>query len=105
MEARYGAPPSKFPSLGEGTRAHYRSCGPQGAPVLILLHGFSGSLFGFEACRAICRTASALSRSAFRAAIACAKLAVVPGAGHTPMSDRPRGTAAIARAFLTATLR
>jgi pimeloyl-ACP methyl ester carboxylesterase len=49
LEAKYATPPSKFLSLGEGTRVHYRDRGPRDAPVLVLLHGFSGSLFGFEA--------------------------------------------------------
>lgn len=49
MEARYATPPSRFVSLGEGTRVHYRDRGPRDAPLLILLHGFSCSLFGFEA--------------------------------------------------------
>jgi pimeloyl-ACP methyl ester carboxylesterase len=48
MEARYATPPSKFLTLKDGTRVHYRERGPHDAPVVVLLHGFSGSLFAFE---------------------------------------------------------
>jgi pimeloyl-ACP methyl ester carboxylesterase len=48
LEAQYGQPPSKFLTLADGTRVHYRVRGPMGAPVILLLHGFMGSLFVWE---------------------------------------------------------
>lgn len=48
LEARYGQPPSQFLTLADGTRVHYRVHGPNGAPVILLLHGFMGSLFVWE---------------------------------------------------------
>lgn len=47
--ARYGGPPSKFVTLMSGAVAHYRSYGPDGAPVLLLLHGSNASLHTWEA--------------------------------------------------------
>jgi len=48
LEAEYATPPSRFIVLKDGARIHYRIRGPEGAPVLVLLHGFSGSLFVWE---------------------------------------------------------
>ncbi|MDE2181971.1 MAG: alpha/beta hydrolase [Alphaproteobacteria bacterium] len=48
LEAKYATPPSQFAVLADGTRVHYRDRGPRDAPVLVLLHGFSGSLFVWE---------------------------------------------------------
>lgn len=46
--ARYGGPPSHFVTLISGAVAHYRSHGPEGAPVLLLLHGSNASLHTWE---------------------------------------------------------
>jgi pimeloyl-ACP methyl ester carboxylesterase len=46
--ARYGGPPSKFVTLMSGAVAHHRSYGPEGAPVLLLLHGSNASLHTWE---------------------------------------------------------
>ena len=35
----YATPPSQFVTLESGLTAHYRERGPEGAPVLLLLHG------------------------------------------------------------------
>lgn len=48
LETEYAAPPSQFVTLNDGARVHFRDRGPRDAPVLILLHGFSGSLFVWE---------------------------------------------------------
>jgi len=48
LKAKYASPPSKFVVLADGTRVHYRDRGPRNAPVLLLLHGFSGTLFVWE---------------------------------------------------------
>lgn len=48
LEKRYATPPSQFVVLGDGTRIHYRDRGPRDAPAILLLHGFSGSLFVWE---------------------------------------------------------
>lgn len=47
-EARYAPSPSKFVTLMSGARAHYRIYGPDGAPVLVLLHGSNASLHTWE---------------------------------------------------------
>lgn len=46
--ARYGGPPSQFVTLMSGAVAHYRVHGPDGAPVLVLLHGSNASLHTWE---------------------------------------------------------
>jgi pimeloyl-ACP methyl ester carboxylesterase len=48
MENKYATPPSRFVELADGSRIHYRDRGPRDAPVLIVLHGFAGSLFVWE---------------------------------------------------------
>ncbi len=47
-KARYGGPPSQFVTLMSGAVAHYRVHGPDGAPVLVLLHGSNASLHTWE---------------------------------------------------------
>lgn len=46
LEAKYASPASRFMTLPDGTRAHYRDQG-QG-PTIVLLHGFSASLHTWE---------------------------------------------------------
>jgi pimeloyl-ACP methyl ester carboxylesterase len=66
LEAKYATPPSQFVALSYPStlladsastpttlpavtaRAHYRIRGPEGAPVLLLLHGSNASLFTWE---------------------------------------------------------
>jgi pimeloyl-ACP methyl ester carboxylesterase len=48
LELKYGAPPSQFVQLADGTRAHVRDRGPRNAPVLVLIHGNMVSLFTWE---------------------------------------------------------
>jgi len=48
LEARYAAPPSQFVEVA-GLRLHLRDTGPREAPAVVLLHGFGGSLHGWEA--------------------------------------------------------
>ena len=48
LEKQYARPPSRFVVLADGSRIHYRDRGPREAPVVILLHGFAGSLFVWE---------------------------------------------------------
>lgn len=45
---RYASPPSQFVELKSGLTAHVRQRGPEGAPVLLLLHGSNASLFTWE---------------------------------------------------------
>lgn len=47
LEARYAPPPSRFVEAA-GLRLHVRDTGPEGAPVLLLLHGFGSSLHTWE---------------------------------------------------------
>ena len=47
LEARYAQGPADFTEVA-GIRLHLRDSGPRDAPVLILLHGFGGSLHGWE---------------------------------------------------------
>ncbi|HKD23212.1 MAG TPA: alpha/beta hydrolase [Rhizomicrobium sp.] len=53
LEAKYATPPSQFLTLPDGTRVHYRVRGPDGAPAIVLLHGYMGSLFAWEKWSAI----------------------------------------------------
>jgi pimeloyl-ACP methyl ester carboxylesterase len=48
LEAKYATPPSQFLALKDAPRVHYRDQGPKGAPVLVLIHGMSASLFTWE---------------------------------------------------------
>lgn len=48
LEAKYATPPSQFVMLPDGARAHVRDRGPQGAPVLVLVHGSNASLLTWE---------------------------------------------------------
>ncbi|MGB8841626.1 MAG: alpha/beta fold hydrolase [Aliidongia sp.] len=49
LDQRYGAPPSQFLTLPSGTRVHYRDrAGPDGAPVIVLVHGSNASLHTWE---------------------------------------------------------
>ncbi|HTW35525.1 MAG TPA: alpha/beta hydrolase [Rhizomicrobium sp.] len=48
LEAKYATPPSQFLALKDVPRVHYRDQGPKTAPVLVLLHGMSASLFTWE---------------------------------------------------------
>lgn len=48
LEAKYATPPSKFVTLENGTRAHYRERGDANAPTLLLLHGSNASLLTWE---------------------------------------------------------
>ena len=46
--AKYATGQSRFLSLADGTRVHYRDQGPRNAPVLVLIHGSNASLFTWE---------------------------------------------------------
>ena len=48
LEAKYAIGESEFLDLKDGSRIHYRDEGDLYKPVIILLHGFNGSLFNFE---------------------------------------------------------
>jgi pimeloyl-ACP methyl ester carboxylesterase len=48
LEAKYGTPPSQYLALKDVPRVHYRDQGPKTAPVLVLIHGMSASLFTWE---------------------------------------------------------
>jgi pimeloyl-ACP methyl ester carboxylesterase len=48
LEAKYATPPSRFITLPDGARAHYRIRGADGAPTLLLLHGSNATLFTWE---------------------------------------------------------
>ena len=45
---KYAIGPSKFLELNDGSKIHYRDEGAIDKPVIVLLHGFNGSLFNFE---------------------------------------------------------
>jgi pimeloyl-ACP methyl ester carboxylesterase len=48
LEMKYGSGPSRFVTLPDGTRVHYRDRGAPGAPALLLIHGSNASLFTWE---------------------------------------------------------
>lgn len=48
LVAKYGGGVSRFTTLPDGTRVHYRDQGDRAAPVIILLHGRSSSLYTWE---------------------------------------------------------
>ena len=48
LTAKYGAPPSRFATLPDGARAHYRDRGPRDAQVLLLVHASNASLLTWE---------------------------------------------------------
>ena len=48
LEAKYATGPSQFLDLPDGARIHFRDEGRPESPVIVLLHGFNGSLFNFE---------------------------------------------------------
>ena len=48
LEAKYATGPSQFLDLPDGARIHFRDEGRSESPVIVLLHGFNGSLFNFE---------------------------------------------------------
>lgn len=49
LEAKYGYPNSEFAELPGGVRMHYLEQGAEGAPTLLLVHGFSASLHTWDA--------------------------------------------------------
>ena len=48
LESRYAIGASQFLNLDDGSIIHYRDEGNDEGPVIVLLHGFNGSLFNFE---------------------------------------------------------
>jgi pimeloyl-ACP methyl ester carboxylesterase len=48
MRAKYGAAPSQFVEIGDGTVVHLRDEGPRDAPAIILLHGSNADLHTWE---------------------------------------------------------
>ena len=48
LEAKYATGSSQFLNLPDGARIHFRDEGKTESPVIVLLHGFNGSLFNFE---------------------------------------------------------
>jgi len=48
LEAKYATGASQFLTLDNGSRIHYRDEGNQQGQVIVLVHGFNGSLFNFE---------------------------------------------------------
>ena len=48
LEAKYATGSSQFLDLPDGARIHFRDEGRPDNPVIVLLHGFNGSLFNFE---------------------------------------------------------
>lgn len=48
MRAKYGAAPSQFVELEDGTTVHLRDEGPRGAPAIVLLHGSNADLHTWQ---------------------------------------------------------
>ena len=48
LEAKYATGSSQFLDLPDGARIHFRDEGEPESPVIVLLHGFNGSLFNFD---------------------------------------------------------
>lgn len=48
LEAKYGQPPSRFITLTDGARVHYRDQGVADGPPLVLIHGSNGALQNWE---------------------------------------------------------
>ncbi len=48
LDAKYTSTQSHFLDMRDGVRLHYRDEGPRGAPVLVMVHGFSASLQAWE---------------------------------------------------------
>lgn len=48
LEAKYATPASKYLTLSDGVRVHYRDQGKADGPVLVLVHGFSANLETWE---------------------------------------------------------
>ena len=48
LEAKYATGSSQFLDLPDGARIHFRDEGRPESTVIVLLHGFNGSLFNFE---------------------------------------------------------
>jgi len=49
LEAEYGYPNSQFVDLPDGVRMHFVEQGPENAPTLLLVHGYSASLHTWDA--------------------------------------------------------
>lgn len=48
LESAYGSPESRYLTLGDMRRVHYRDEGPADGEVIVLVHGFSASLHTWE---------------------------------------------------------
>ena len=48
LEKKYALGPSAFLMLNDGSRIHYRDEGANDESIILMLHGFNGSLFNFE---------------------------------------------------------
>lgn len=48
LDAKYATPASKWLTLSDGVRVHYRDQGKADGPVLVLVHGFSANLETWE---------------------------------------------------------
>ena len=48
LETKYATGSSQFFELSDSSRIHFRDEGKSEKPVIVLLHGFNGSLFNFE---------------------------------------------------------